>query len=91
MSDDLDKLALEYHRNPTAGKISVQPTKRLANQLDLSLAYSPGVAAACNEIKSNALDAAKYTIRGNLVGVITNGTAVLGLGNISIHPIQYFD
>ncbi len=82
MSDDLDKLALEYHRNPTAGKISVQPTKRLANQLDLSLAYSPGVAAACNEIKSNALDAAKYTIRGNLVGVITNGTAVLGLGNI---------
>ena len=82
MSDDLNKMALEYHRNPTAGKISVQPTKRLANQVDLSLAYSPGVAAACNEIKENSLNAAQYTVRGNLVGVITNGTAVLGLGNI---------
>ncbi len=82
MSDDLKKMALEYHRNPTAGKISVQPTKRLANQVDLSLAYSPGVAAACNEIKANPINAAEYTIRGNLVGVITNGTAVLGLGNI---------
>ncbi|PPR76525.1 MAG: NADP-dependent malic enzyme, partial [Alphaproteobacteria bacterium MarineAlpha2_Bin1] len=82
MSDDLNKMALEYHRSPTAGKISVQPTKRLANQVDLSLAYSPGVAAACNEIKADPLSAAEYTVRGNLVGVVTNGTAVLGLGNI---------
>ncbi|MBL42118.1 MAG: NADP-dependent malic enzyme [Rhodospirillaceae bacterium] len=82
MSDDLNKMALEYHRNPKAGKISVQPTKRLANQVDLSLAYSPGVAAACNEIKADPLNAAEYTVRSNLVGVITNGTAVLGLGNI---------
>jgi malate dehydrogenase (oxaloacetate-decarboxylating)(NADP+) len=82
MADELDKMALEYHRWPTPGKISVTPTKNLANQRDLSLAYSPGVAAACNEIVANPATAAEYTIRGNLVGVITNGTAVLGLGNI---------
>ena len=82
MSEDLNKLSLEYHRNPTPGKISVQPTKKLSNQHDLSLAYTPGVAAACNEIAENPLLAAEYTTRGNLVAVITNGTAVLGLGNI---------
>ncbi|MDC0074235.1 NADP-dependent malic enzyme [Alphaproteobacteria bacterium] len=82
MSEELNKMALEYHRSPKPGKISVQPTKKLVNQLDLSLAYSPGVAAACNEIADNPLKAAEYTIRSNLVGVITNGTAVLGLGNI---------
>ncbi len=82
MADDLDQMALEYHRWPTPGKISVTPTKNLANQRDLSLAYSPGVAAACNEIAADPAKAADYTVRGNLVAVITNGTAVLGLGNI---------
>ena len=82
MSEDLNKMSLEYHRNPVPGKISIQPTKKLSNQHDLSLAYSPGVAAACNEIAENPLLAADYTTRGNLVAVITNGTAVLGLGNI---------
>ncbi|HUH59784.1 MAG TPA: NADP-dependent malic enzyme [Candidimonas sp.] len=80
---DLEKLALDYHSFPTPGKISVMPTKPLANQDDLSLAYSPGVAFACMNIYANGDDAAaKYTSRSNLVGVITNGTAVLGLGNI---------
>ncbi len=80
---DLEKLALDYHAYPTPGKISVMPTKQLANQDDLSLAYSPGVAFACMSIHSEGEDAAaKYTSRSNLVGVITNGTAVLGLGNI---------
>ncbi|MBS0406834.1 MAG: NADP-dependent malic enzyme [Proteobacteria bacterium] len=74
--------AREYHRNPTRGKISVTPTKPLANQLDLSLAYSPGVAYPCLDIQADPSKAAEYTARGNLVGVITNGTAVLGLGNI---------
>ena len=82
MADDLDQMALEYHRWPTPGKISVTPTKNLANQRDLSLAYSPGVAAACNEIAADPAKAADYTVRGNLVAVISNGTAVLGLGNI---------
>ena len=83
MDDTLAKLALDYHAYPTPGKISVTPTKTLANQDDLSLAYSPGVAAACMAIFDQGDDAAsKYTSRGNLVGVITNGTAVLGLGNI---------
>ncbi len=82
MADELDQMALEYHRWPTPGKISVTPTKNLANQRDLSLAYSPGVAAACNEIVADPAAAADYTVRGNLVGVISNGTAVLGLGNI---------
>ncbi|NYT86553.1 NADP-dependent malic enzyme [Pollutimonas harenae] len=80
---DLAKLALDYHANPVPGKISVMPTKPLANQDDLSLAYSPGVAFACMDIHKNGEDAASmYTSRSNLVGVITNGTAVLGLGNI---------
>jgi len=74
--------ALEYHEFPTPGKISVTPTKGLANQRDLSLAYSPGVAYACTAIQEDPDLAAKYTARGNLVAVITNGTAVLGLGNI---------
>ncbi|MYN39238.1 NADP-dependent malic enzyme [Duganella sp. FT109W] len=74
--------ALEYHEFPTAGKISVTPTKQLTNQRDLALAYSPGVAAPCEEIVIDPANAYKYTARGNLVAVITNGTAVLGLGNI---------
>lgn len=74
--------ALEYHEHPTPGKISVTATKQLTNQHDLSLAYSPGVAAPCEEIVKDPANAFKYTARGNLVGVITNGTAVLGLGNI---------
>ena len=82
MADDLDQMALDYHRWPTPGKIAVVPTKNLANQRDLALAYSPGVAKACTEIAKNPGAAADYTIRSNLVAVITNGTAVLGLGNI---------
>ena len=83
MDDTFTKLALDYHAYPSPGKISVTPTKPLANQDDLSLAYSPGVAAACMAIFHQGDEAAsKYTSRGNLVGVITNGTAVLGLGNI---------
>ncbi len=74
--------AREYHRTPTRGKISVTPTKPLSNQRDLSLAYSPGVAYPCLDIEANPELAAEYTSRGNLVGVITNGTAVLGLGDI---------
>ncbi len=74
--------ACEYHRSPNHGKISVQPTKPLSNQRDLSLAYSPGVAYPCLEIQADPTKAAEYTSRGNLVGVITNGTAVLGLGDI---------
>jgi malate dehydrogenase (oxaloacetate-decarboxylating)(NADP+) len=74
--------ALQYHEFPTPGKISIAPTKALANQRDLSLAYSPGVAYACTAIQENPSLAAKYTARGNLVAVITNGSAVLGLGNI---------
>jgi malate dehydrogenase (oxaloacetate-decarboxylating)(NADP+) len=78
----LREAALEYHQFPTPGKISVTPTKHLSNQRDLALAYSPGVAAACDEIVDDASNVFKYTARGNLVGVVTNGTAVLGLGNI---------
>jgi malate dehydrogenase (oxaloacetate-decarboxylating)(NADP+) len=74
--------ALEYHRSPTRGKVAVTPTKPLSNQRDLSLAYSPGVAYACLAIEENPALAAEYTSRGNLVGVVTNGTAVLGLGDI---------
>ncbi|MGI9134626.1 MAG: malic enzyme-like NAD(P)-binding protein, partial [Rhodoferax sp.] len=74
--------AREYHRTPTRGKISVTPTKPLSNQRDLSLAYSPGVAYPCLDIQADPSLAAEYTSRGNLVAVITNGTAVLGLGNI---------
>ena len=74
--------ALEYHRTPSRGKIAVTPTKALANQRDLSLAYSPGVAYACLAIEADPSLAAEYTSRANLVGVVTNGTAVLGLGDI---------
>jgi malate dehydrogenase (oxaloacetate-decarboxylating)(NADP+) len=74
--------AADYHRLPTRGKISVTPTKALTNQRDLSLAYSPGVAYPCLEIAADPAKAADYTSRGNLVGVVTNGTAVLGLGDI---------
>ena len=74
--------ALEYHRSPQRGKITVTPTKPLSNQRDLSLAYSPGVAYPCLAIEKDPTLAAEYTSRGNLVGVITNGTAVLGLGDI---------
>ena len=79
---ELRGAALEYHSTPNKGKISVTPTKPLSNQLDLSLAYSPGVAYPCLEIQQNPAMAAEYTARGNLVGVVTNGTAVLGLGDI---------
>ncbi|PKO90166.1 MAG: NADP-dependent malic enzyme [Betaproteobacteria bacterium HGW-Betaproteobacteria-12] len=82
MEKDLREAALEYHRWPTPGKISVRPTKGLTNQRDLALAYSPGVAAACDAIVEDPNTAADYTSRANLVGVVTNGTAVLGLGNI---------
>ncbi len=74
--------AREYHASPNKGKISVTPTKPLSNQRDLSLAYSPGVAYPCLDIQADPSKAAEYTSRGNLVGVITNGTAVLGLGDI---------
>lgn len=82
MDPILRKQALDYHEFPTPGKISILPTKQLTNQRDLALAYSPGVAAACLEIAKDPINAFKYTARGNLVGVITNGTAVLGLGDI---------
>jgi malate dehydrogenase (oxaloacetate-decarboxylating)(NADP+) len=82
MEEQLRIDALEYHRQPSPGKISVTPTKALATQRDLSLAYSPGVAYACKAIAADPNDAALYTSRANLVAVITNGTAVLGLGNI---------
>lgn len=82
MDANLRKAALEYHKQGRPGKIAVTPTKQLSNQRDLALAYSPGVAAACEEIVSDPQNAFQYTGRGNLVGVITNGTAVLGLGNI---------
>jgi malate dehydrogenase (oxaloacetate-decarboxylating)(NADP+) len=82
LRQQLRQAALEYHEFPTPGKISVTPTKQLTNQRDLALAYSPGVAAACEEIVTDPTNAFRYTARGNLVAVITNGTAVLGLGNI---------
>jgi malate dehydrogenase (oxaloacetate-decarboxylating)(NADP+) len=78
----LREAALEYHRSPSRGKIAVLPTKPLMNQRDLSLAYSPGVAYACLAIEKDPTLASEYTSRGNLVGVVTNGTAVLGLGDI---------
>lgn len=78
----LKEAALYYHEFPTPGKISVTPSKQLVNQRDLALAYSPGVAAPCLEIERDPSAAAKYTARGNLVAVVSNGTAVLGLGNI---------
>src|SRR6187402_261237 len=82
MDDDFRKAALDYHRLPRPGKLSIEPTKRMATQRDLALAYSPGVAAACEEIAKDPDRAWDYTARGNLVAVISNGTAVLGLGAI---------
>jgi malate dehydrogenase (oxaloacetate-decarboxylating)(NADP+) len=82
MDEDFRKAALDYHRLPRPGKLSVEATKRMATQRDLALAYSPGVAAACEEIVKDPANAYIYTARANLVGVISNGTAVLGLGNI---------
>ena len=82
MEEGFRKAALDYHRLPRPGKLAIEPTKRKATQRDLSLAYSPGVAAACLEIKDDPDTAHDYTARGNLVAVISNGTAVLGLGNI---------
>ena len=75
---ELRRAALEYHEHPVPGKISIAATKQMVNQRDLALAYSPGVAAPCEEIVKDPVNAFKYTARGNLVGVITNGTAVLG-------------
>ena len=82
MDEQIRLAALEYHRYPKPGKISIAPTKALTNQQDLSLAYSPGVAAACDAIVEDPAEAANLTSRSNLIGVVTNGTAVLGLGNI---------
>ena len=79
---ELRAAALDYHEFPVPGKIQIAATKQLTNQRDLALAYSPGVAAPCEEIVKDPANAFKYTARGNLVAVITNGTAVLGLGNI---------
>ncbi|MDE2453369.1 MAG: NADP-dependent malic enzyme, partial [Burkholderiales bacterium] len=79
---ELRQAALEYHEFPTPGKISVTATKQMVNQRDLALAYSPGVAFACEEIVADPGAAFRYTSRGNLVAVVTNGTAVLGLGDI---------
>ena len=82
MDENIRRAALDYHRFPKPGKISVTPTKGLVNQRDLALAYSPGVAAACEEIVRDPAEATQLTSRGNLIGVVTNGTAVLGLGAI---------
>jgi len=82
LRQQLRAAALEYHQIPRPGKIAVTPTKSLLNQRDLALAYSPGVAAPCEEIVKDPANSYKYTARGNLVAVISNGTAVLGLGNI---------
>ena len=79
---ELRQAALEYHEFPTPGKIAIAATKSMMNQRDLALAYSPGVAAACEEIAADPACAFRYTARGNLVAVVTNGTAVLGLGDI---------
>ena len=82
MSENLREAALEYHRHPAPGKISVTPTKPMVTQRDLALAYSPGVAEACLAIVEDPRQADELTARSNLVAVVTNGTAVLGLGNI---------
>ncbi|MDH4391438.1 MAG: NADP-dependent malic enzyme [Aquabacterium sp.] len=79
---ELRRAALEYHEFPTPGKVAIAATKQMTNQRDLALAYSPGVAAACEEIVDDPANAWRYTSRGNLVAVVSNGTAVLGLGNI---------
>ncbi len=82
MDEDFRRAALDYHRLPRPGKLAIEPTKRMATQRDLGLAYSPGVAAACEAIAADPAAAYEYTTRGNMVAVITNGTAVLGLGAI---------
>ena len=82
MDERLKAAALDYHRRPQPGKIAVVPTKELTNQQDLALAYSPGVAAACEAIVADPAEVSTLTARANLVAVITNGSAVLGLGNI---------
>src|SRR5665811_1585610 len=82
LSDDLRSGALAYHRLPRPGKLEIHPTKPLGTQHDLALAYSPGVAAACEAIAADPAEAASLTTRANLVAVVSNGTAVLGLGNI---------
>src|SRR6516164_1990724 len=82
ISDDLKARALAYHHFPKPGKLAITATKPLATQHDLALAYTPGVAVACEAIAADPAQAAALTARGNLVGVVTNGTAVLGLGNI---------
>src|SRR5258705_7541493 len=81
-SEDLHSAALAYHRLPRPGKLELKAIRPLANQRDLALAYSPGVAAACMAIAADPAEAASLTIRANLVAVVSNGTAVLGLGNI---------
>src|SRR3981189_2148339 len=83
---ELKQAALHYHRHPTPGKLAVVATKPLGNQRDLALAYSPGVAAACEAIVADPAQAAELTARANLVAVVSNGTAVLGLGNIGPLP-----
>ncbi len=82
LSDDLKNQALAYHRFPKPGKLEIAATKPLGTQHDLALAYSPGVAAACEAIAADPREAAELTAPANLVGVVSNGTAVLGLGNI---------
>jgi len=82
MDEQLKRSALNYHRTPTPGKLSVNATKGLTNQRDLALAYSPGVAAACTEIVNDPTNVNLYTGRSNLIAVVTNGSAVLGLGPI---------
>ncbi|MEC9177663.1 MAG: NADP-dependent malic enzyme, partial [Pseudomonadota bacterium] len=82
MTDELQQAALNYHRHPKPGKLAIEATKPMTTQRDLALAYSPGVAAACAEIVADPAAAASLTSRANMVGVVTNGTAVLGLGNI---------
>ena len=92
LSDDLRSGALIYHRLPRPGKLEVVATKPLGNQRDLALAYSPGVAAACEAIVADPAQAAELTARANLVAVITNGSAVLGLGTLGIlYRDQIFD
>ena len=86
MDEELRKNALEYHRLPRPGKIAILATKQLTNQRDLALAYSPGVAVACEEIKRDPAQAVHLTSRANLIAVITNGTAVLGLGAMARLP-----
>ena len=81
MTSDLDRAALEYHRLPKPGKLEITPTKPLGTQRDLALAYSPGVAAACNAIKDDPAQAAELTARGNLIGVISNGLDLMGVSS----------